>query len=191
MKTEQKHKILIWTVILSGLLNVTILATIFVRNYFTVNTLDPVENQDAYSKEAATLSGRFFRNQLALTPAQMRQFRQINERFRPGATEITRELLNCRVRLFEEMKKESPDTVLIRQYSEEIGKQHSRLKMITCTYYFDLKEIADLNQKQKLDQLFGRIFLSDSQFGGRGGGNQSGRQGRRILRDSLHRVPAQ
>ncbi len=180
MDTETKYKSALWILIVMTVMNVTFLATIGFNNYKSNRITDEVTATSVKTEtDVIEFSGRYFRDQLALTPEQMDKFRVFNPIFRQRAKQIAVDLSLKREEMMQEMVSTTSDTILLKNLSFEIGALHSQLKIITFRYYSDIKKITNNEQQQKLADLFSKMFLNDLPVEHQGNGEpQRWRRGR-------------
>jgi Spy/CpxP family protein refolding chaperone len=178
MNIERKNQWLVWAVLFLLVMNFTMLATIgyhvYQSNYANVAAV----NQSGVEADAGKFSGRYFRDQLQLTPTQMDQFRGVNRTFRQQAQMILSELVDKRKQMLDEMSKPNSDTVSLNRLSDEIGGLHRALKQVTYRYYLGIKQECNPEQQQKLHDIFQQIFINDLPLnypGNRGGGQHGNR----------------
>ena len=179
MNIERKNQWLVWTVLFLLVMNFTMLATIGYHLYQS-NCENVVSvNQPSMEADAGKFSGRYFRDQLHLTPTQMDQFRSVNRTFRQQAQMILSELVDRRKQMLDEMSKPNSDTLSLNRLSDEIGGLHRALKQVTYRYYLSIKQECNPEQQQKLHDMFQQIFINDLPLNypgnrGQGGGGQHG-----------------
>ncbi len=171
MRAENKIRILTWAIVAIALLSVSTIATIIYHIRNGSSTEEYVSNE----ANSLQMSGREFRDALNLSPQQMDEFRSINLLFRQSAREINILLDKTRDIMFTELKNENPDMEVCKQLSAEIGRLHKELKLITCEFYMDVRDLCDPGQEKKLEEIFAPVFGSLHGFGYGGG------QGRRFM----------
>jgi hypothetical protein len=172
MKAENKQSLMIWSIVILAIMNVSTLATIA---YHQVQSeKQKADSEQAMQSEQASgnFSGRYFREKLNFSGNQMEKFREFNPVFRQHAREINFELAEMRKQMLEEMSKSKSDTSRLNMLSDSIGTLHSGLKKITYKYYLDLKNICTEEQQKQLEQLFSEVFASDISMGMHGKGGQ-------------------
>jgi Spy/CpxP family protein refolding chaperone len=166
MKAENKHTILVWTVVVLAIMNISTLATIGYRHYcFRKMCVTDSNTGKQLETDAMKYSGRYFRDRLGIKDEQIDQFRDINRSFRQNARGITIDLAEKRKEMMVEMSKDIPDTIKLNALSEDIGKLHAALKMHTYQYYLNLKKISTPEQKLKLENLFKEMLINDTPMG--------------------------
>lgn len=169
-------KILIYAVIFLAALNVATLISIGINIRNAKKELPQASS--AAIKTAQNFNGRYFRDQLQLSPKQMEQFRVINDEFRSNARRINNELNILRAKMMDEMKQESTDTLKLSLQSDSIGRLHADLKKFTYNYYMGIKEICFEKQISELDNIFEQFFKSSGHHYGQGNQRQGKGQGR-------------
>lgn len=176
MNLNDRRRILVWSVVVLAVLNITTILTIGYHVYQSrkAETTPGNLNPKQLEADAAQFSGRYFRDQLGLTNEQMNVFKEFNPKFRQQAREITIKLAEDRKQMLDEMARENSDTVKLNQLSGEIGTLHTRLKVLTYKYYIDMKHLSTPEQQKNLEKLFRSMFNNDAQMGYPGKGNGKG-----------------
>jgi len=159
-----KIKTLQWLVALLILLNMSTIASILYHNY-QEKTDNEVLVFDVGSENR--LNGRYFRQVLDFNDEQMAAFRVANRSFQPKANMIIFSIDSLKNNIFNELKKESPDTILLGQLSENIGQQHADLKKATNQFYLKIKSVCTAEQKEQLNEVFSPLF-KNKYAGGQG-----------------------
>jgi hypothetical protein len=178
MKAENKHKLMVWGLVILAVMNVSTLGTIL---FHTLQTKQQEKNrllrQPLIEVNTENFSGRFFRDKLNLDNEQMMRFREFNHEFRPLAFELTQNLSKLRGEMLNEMEQPKPDTALLNKLAKEIGNTHAELKIISYQYYLNIKSLCNPDQQIILKELFGKLFQSDAKisFPGREGKTGMGR----------------
>lgn len=126
-------------------------------------------------KQQNPLTGRFLRRELGFNNEQMDVFRQANRTFHIVANNLLYEMDSLKVEMFEELNKETPDTVKLQALSKHIGMHHVELKDITNQYYLKLKSVCDQEQCEQLQEAFQPLFRDGTVNIGRGYGRGYGR----------------
>lgn len=179
MLTQVQQKILIWSVVVLLVLNVSTLATIgfhaFQKN--TISNTSQTANASKSYFSSEKFSGRYFRDYLGLNNDQMNDFFKINQSFRREAFSIYEKLDEIRKNMLEEMSAEKSDTLKLNELSTELGSQHARLKVISFQYYLNIKEICTAEQKLKLKDIFKNFFETEAPAGFPGPGKNRRGQG--------------
>lgn len=188
MKTENKHSLMVWAIVVLAVMNVSTLVTIAYHQRQSVKSeMSPSSDPKQLEANAEKFSGRYFRDQLNMTNEQMEKFRKINPLFRPKVRDITNELSLKRKQMLQEMSAVKSDTSKLNALSDSIGYLHSYLKKVTYGYYLEIKGICDAEQQKKLEKLFSDVFTNDVSIvtPGQGGprGRQNGRQNGRQFKN--------
>ncbi len=153
---KNTSRILIYTVIFLAVLNVATFISIGIHVYQSKKEL-PAASYEAI-KNAQNFNGRYFRDQLKLSPDQMNQFRPINEKFRSNARRINSELNILREEMLDQMTKSSEETNELMAIADSIGSLHSELKRFSYQYYLDIKSICTEQQTNGLNKIFESFF---------------------------------
>jgi Spy/CpxP family protein refolding chaperone len=169
MKTENKYSILVWSVVILVVLNISTVATILYQKHSAQNQGSADQNNNFSGRDRQdSFSGRYFRGKLNLTPEQLQEFQKFNPEFRNKAREINMQLYDLRNRMLQEMAVEKNDTAELNAISDSIGKLHGDLKKLTYRYYLDLKHICMPEQYPMLEDIFTETF-NDGFSRGQGG----------------------
>lgn len=177
MRTENKHRLMVWAIVVLAVMNVSTIVTVaYHQRKFVKSETIVVSDPKQPEVNAEKFSGRYFRDQLNMNNEQMEKFRQINPLFRPKVRDITIELSQKRQQMLREMSAEKSDTTRLNALSDSIGYLHSDLKKLTYRYYLEIKGICDPEQQKKLEQLFGDVFSNDASIVTPGIGGQRGWQ---------------
>lgn len=154
-----KTKILVWTVVLLILLNLSTLGTILYHNYQEKNKTESIvigqENQ-------TRLNGRFFRHEMGFDHEQMSVFRTANQQFQPRVSTIIAQLDSLKLESYQQLNSTAPDTLQLNQLSEQIGALHSELKKETNRFYMTLRNVCDETQAEQLKAAFTPLFRDAS-----------------------------
>jgi len=150
-----KVKFLQWLVVLLVLFNLSTIGSIIYHNY--QEKKDP-GTLIIDSGSESRLNGRYFKQTLEFDNAQMDAFRLANRAFQPKANMIIYKIDSLKNEIYSELKKETSDTILLNQFSKQIGEQHIDLKKETNRFYLKIKKVCSSDQKQKLDSVFSPLF---------------------------------
>jgi Spy/CpxP family protein refolding chaperone len=165
-----KNTILTWTVVILVILNVSTIATILYHNF-----QEKIEKQSIVldTQGQNPLNGRYFRQTLEFTDAQMEVFRTVNHEFRPNANSIIIKIDSLKKEMFAEIKKPVSDTVKLNTLAVETGNLHAQLKRETNGFYLKIKAVCTPEQLEKLQDAFSPLFRNEPCQG-----NGQGRQGK-------------
>jgi Spy/CpxP family protein refolding chaperone len=165
MKTANRHRWMVWAIVVLALLNISTLITVIYHNKEVVRMEAPSAQDSVRSENSSVLySGRYFRDELNLTREQMNEFIRFNPEFRQQVRNINLELAAKKHEMLIEMAKEDSDSHNLDLLSDSIGYLHASLKKVTYKYYLNFKNICTPEQQKKLEQLFGEMFNSDTQM---------------------------
>lgn len=159
------NKILWWAIVLLVMLNLTTIGTILFRN--------SERNGDEMAivldeNRQNPLTGRFFRQTLGFSDAQMELFREANHTFQLAANDLIYEMDSLKNEMFAELNSPAPDSTLLNTLSDHVGSHHAELKKITNDFYLQLKAVCDSSQCEQLQQAFTPLFRDGTMNRGRG-----------------------
>lgn len=152
---KNKTKILVWTIVLLAILNLTTIISIFHHRY---KDKQAAETVIITGKGQNPLNGRFFMQEVGFDNEQMEQFRQINRQFKPKSNQIIWQMDSIKELIFEELNKQNVDTTKLQQLNMRFGELHAELKDETNKFYLKLKEIAKKEQIDKIKNAFEPLF---------------------------------
>ena len=104
----------------------------------------------------------FFTKALALDTNQQSAFREVNWNYGRQTKEISQAMSLLREQLLIALDASEPDTALLNNLSDQIGKKHTELKKLTITYYLGLKSICNSDQKKALFEMFQKLLSPES-----------------------------
>lgn len=167
-----KHTILIWSVVILVILNVSTIATIVYHNYH-----EKIENQNIVldTQGQNPLNGRYFRQTIGFNDSQMEVFREVNCKFRPNANTIILRIDSLKNEMFAEIKKPVSDTIKLNVLAIETGKLHAELKQETNGFYLKIKAVCTPVQLEKLQNAFSPLFRNEPCQGNGQGSHGRGR----------------
>ncbi len=159
MKTFfNQNRILIWSLVFLFALNIAAIGTIFYHNIQMKKELGYLPQEVYIPRMPVPADGRFMRETLNLDEEQFRQFNLLRHSFHREAMKIRSSLFSLRTDLLRELSKPEPSMSRIRQLTDEIGKDHASLKLLTSKYYLDIKKLCNAGQKEKLNAFFLKLL---------------------------------
>lgn len=171
MNPTNKYRILIWIIVILVATNLSTIGSFYYHRISEAKELK-TEDQKVIPGEQRT---RFFRNQLNLNSEQLDQFRDINRTFNRTARGIEMNLAQLRLDMINELGTQNPDSTLLNQMAIDVGNNHRELKLVTTTFYLNMKKICSPEQQAKLHEIFQSMLNKESQVNLPQPGNQGGR----------------
>ncbi len=181
-----KNRILIWIVIAAFAINISAIVTIL---YHVNKGKCRMENADFRHRKHDV-----FKKELNLTPEQETQFMEMKKASREAVEPIVMKMKEQRKELMNVLFEKMPDTLKIKQISNEIQQSQTLLLQYTIKHYLDLKKILKIEQQEKLNFLYQDLFgcpkmqmekkcanscgKGDGSGGGRGDGSGGGKRHR-------------
>ncbi len=176
MRNEIRNRWMVWAIVFLAVMNITTFLTIiYERNKVDNEEVVSEPNQVQSENSSLAYSGRYFRDQLSLSRDQMNRFIEFNPYFRQQVRSINLNMDRQRHQMLIELAKQNCDTSKLNVLSDSIGALHANLKKVTCKFYLDIKNICNLQQQEKLEQIFDEMFASDVRMGQYGMGGREGR----------------
>ncbi|HOY31853.1 MAG TPA: periplasmic heavy metal sensor [Bacteroidales bacterium] len=103
----------------------------------------------------------FLESELHLTPAQAGEFRQLKKSHHDSITALHRIMKEKRAIISDNMIRPEPDTALIYTTTEELGALFARTRRLYIQHYFDLRNVCNPAQQEKLSRIYSRIFCGE------------------------------
>ena len=161
MIMQTNNKILISVIVFLAILNLSTIITIVYHLNSPENSKNIVLDKQVNIPDKRL--GRFFKEQLNLTPQQHVQFRTFRQNFHHNANGITNRLQLKRNEFMIELEKDTSETETLNSMAAEIGNLHTELKHITFAYYIQMKDICTKEQQKKLHDIFWSMMNCDDE----------------------------
>ena len=147
-----KNKILIWIIIILLAINVSTVVTI-AYHFYSHGRTERINNR-RHVRIPNKRFGRFMFRELGLSRSQRRNFQNFRAGYNHNAMNITKEMMEKRKEIFEELSKENPDTTKLYEMADAIGVYHKNLKKETIRHYLKMKKICNKPQQRKLLRIY-------------------------------------
>jgi hypothetical protein len=183
MKPENRTRLMTWAIIALAVLNITTILTIIYHRHQTGPDITvPGSGTIGEGNSSVRFSGRYFRDELDLNAEQMNRFREFNPAFRQNVRDINLQLNDLRRLMLDEMSSPGSDPAKLNLLADSVGYLHAELKKHTYRYYMNFKDMCNMEQKEKLDNMFMEMFATDVQTARYGPGGPYGMgRGRRTI----------
>ncbi|HAF28415.1 MAG TPA: hypothetical protein DCG75_05140 [Bacteroidales bacterium] len=152
MNTKTKKSLLIGSIILLIVINISALSTIYYKSKIL-----PKKNIELNKmKEEVHIRGmhRFIKEQLNLSESQFIKFQEISNINMTNSQKIMSKLNDKRLEMINEIAKKNPNTEILDRIAHEIGDLHYELKKSTINHFLQLKDICNEEQQEDLQKLF-------------------------------------
>ncbi|MBM3405110.1 MAG: periplasmic heavy metal sensor [Bacteroidetes bacterium] len=153
METSNKRKLLIWSIIILVIINVTALATIawfrFFRPVIPPADVAVIQQDNPHPRQLY----RFLREELGLTASQLEDLKRGDEENFIQTRLILDALQEKRMAIVEELTAEKPDTAGLNRFAAEIGSLHRSLKITTNNHFLNIKRMCNAQQQEKLNRF--------------------------------------
>lgn len=121
------------------------------------NQLEPQPKSEAV-KDTINTNGDFICQKLNFTPEQRQKYQISRRKFNRKAVQIIDSLHNERKLLLRQLSEENTDSVSLYEIADQIGEYHALLKKHTIHHFFDLKQICNQQQCEKLSKVYDKII---------------------------------
>ena len=168
MNLSHRNKILLIIILALTLVNVAAVLTFVYHTRFAGrNAIDimPGEQSDSTRLQRGPA---FLIREMGFDAAQQEQFHQSRINFRKASKPAFVEMRNLNAAIVEEVSKENPDTIALRQMSVQAGVLHGQVKLNTIRHLREVRSIATPEQQKKLDFLYRELISHDGDQLGKG-----------------------
>ncbi|MFC2151914.1 Spy/CpxP family protein refolding chaperone [Bacteroidota bacterium] len=152
MNTKTKKTLLIGTIILLLVINISALSTIYYHKKIRSKKSAEISNV----QKDARVRGmrRYIQEELNFSEEQYKQFREIHTEYMTSSQEIASELNKKRSEMMNEVAKLNPSSKKLDQIAKDIGEMHYELKKLTIKHFIELKNICNDDQQEALQKMF-------------------------------------
>jgi len=159
MKTTIKKRLLITSIAVLILLNITALSVI-IFHIPSPPPPPPVEQGPAFKENRMPPEGRiryFIRKELNFTDEQIKQFSESKRKTMRKQFKVKNQLKSLRRQMMLEIAKDEPDRDKLNEITSEIGQAHKEIKDLTIAHFLEIKTICTKEQQKKLYRLWNRM----------------------------------
>lgn len=154
MNTLTKKRLLIGTIILLIVINISALSTIFFNKYQQTKSIELRDNNREYQydkrdKRQKTYHNRvkyFVKRELSLSDEQFEQYSKLKDSNVEKSGFLMQEIGDRKKLIFKEFCKESLDTVALKQMADEIGLLHAQMQKETLRHFQAIEKILTPEQ---------------------------------------------
>ncbi|MGZ3899781.1 MAG: Spy/CpxP family protein refolding chaperone [Bacteroidia bacterium] len=137
-----------WMVGLLTLLNITLLIIIWHK---------PSDGPDRMQDGGP---GKRIVHALNLTPAQENEFGKLKKEHHLSMIQLQEKGRETRDELFELLKQENPDMILVKEKIREIAKIQEEIELVTFTHFQQVRKLCTEEQKKKFDEIIKDVLHS-------------------------------
>ncbi len=150
-----KRKVLVYSVVLVTLINISALATmLYLRRGEKKDTCCPGRGFERIKKE------------VGLTEEQIRRFEENRGKFHAELDSLARLLEVERFRLANEVRRQEPDSFVIRETIEEIGRLQKQSQHLAIDHFLRIKKILTPEQREAFFDIALECFVAGNRFPG-------------------------
>ena len=159
MEVLTKKRLLIWTIVILIIMNVSALSTIAFHRYKLKKHMEQVEQRKNFNKKIYDKNNYgqrikiYVRRELNLSEKQFRKYSQLKDINLEKSEKLRQEIMRKRDMTFREYCKTKPDTILLNQLSEDIGNLHKQLHQEMLRHFNEVEKILIPEQKVKFSHL--------------------------------------
>lgn len=146
-----KYRVAIWTIVILSVIILSSVTTVFVLKYKQRDEMTKRQNQ----------IGRFFKEELKLTPNQDKQLKESRIIYFKRSKTIFDSIANKRELMIKELCKQVPDTNVLNHLSDELGALHAELKKASLKNLLDFRHICTPEQIKKLNTINSELIGPD------------------------------
>lgn len=152
MNIKTKKTLLIGTIIILLVVNISALSTIIYNKKVRAKMEDEISNvQDGIRIQGMR---RFLQEELNLSEEQFHKFKDINTNYNRDSRKIAFQMRKKRYEMMKEIAKKNPNFGNLDQIAQDIGSLHYELKKLTINHFIELKDVCDEEQQEILHKMF-------------------------------------
>ncbi|MEN8120159.1 MAG: Spy/CpxP family protein refolding chaperone [Bacteroidota bacterium] len=156
-----KKKLLIGTIILLVVINISALSTIAYNRYQQTKGVELSDKSNNYQynrrggrqQEYNMRVKNFVKRELSLSDEQFEEFSTLKDIHIEESNFLMKEIGNRKKLVFKEFCKESQDMAVLEQLADEIGSLHVQIQKETFKHFSDIEEILTPEQLSKFKQM--------------------------------------
>jgi len=171
MNTKTKKTLLISSIIILLVVNISALSTILYNNKTRSNKLEEINKIQEEMRQQGMR--KYFQDELNLDASQIEKFHSNFANYSEESRDIAYKLREKRHEMMIELANINPNQNKLDDIAKEIGSLHYELKKLTINHFIALKEICNEEQQINLQKMF--IHMLSNQDGE----NTKGRHRRR------------
>ena len=141
-----------WTIVLLIIFNIVTLSIIWSNQ--RAKPGDFPRRPPRQSQRSLTL----LQKELGLSNDQIERYNSLRQAHHQQTQILVREIPGLKKEMMDEIFKDSPDTLKVREYSKLIGEKQSEIERLTFNHLLDLKELCGEGQAEKLHGLLNEFF---------------------------------
>jgi hypothetical protein len=149
MNYFSKIKVGTWIVIILTIINLTSLGTILYKTSCHKNMDKSMLKDDSHGQ-----GGGGFWRKLDLDSLQRIKFKEMGGQFFDSMKTISKYRDKLALQIADELKKDSPDTLIMYAVCREMGNNYARQKMFSIGHILDIKNQCKPEQIEKLDSMY-------------------------------------
>lgn len=168
MEAKNKKRILVGIIILLLLINLSAITTIGYNRYERNKTIDKEYIRDDNEKTHPHNRMKLFvKRELELSDNQFEEYCKMKDRNLQRTEKYIVKIKKFKKEIIAEINKEEPDSMLLLNLSDSIGKQHKLINIEMNRHFLAIKQILNPEQQKKLNELLERIEERDGSRGNR------------------------
>lgn len=95
----------------------------------------------------------FIEKELNMTDVQKTEFNKLREEHKAAVMQIQDSIKSLKDRLLEQLKSNSPDTMLVNRIAGAIGENQKRLELATFYHFDKVRKLFNDEQREKFDKI--------------------------------------
>lgn len=159
MENIRKNRLLFWILIFLVVVNIAALVSFF---------LMPGSSTGISCDGKPCTMDQAYREELGLTKDQLQRAEVINQEYRESSGPLAEMIRLKRGEIIDQLSSNSPDTVRLEEYSEELSLLQRKLHQENMRHYLSLKQICDHDQAFRLSNLYRELYGCPMQGQGQG-----------------------
>lgn len=161
MNTASKKRLLIGTIIILIVINISALSTIAFNKYYRKRNIEQRDynrsnrfNENLKEKKNYHIRvKRFVKKELGLSDKQFEQYSALKDANIEKSHQIMLEIGKKKKLIFKEFCKETQDTLALTKLTEDIGKLHVKMQKETLRHFYAVEKILSAEQIVKFKKM--------------------------------------
>ncbi|MCF6240338.1 MAG: Spy/CpxP family protein refolding chaperone [Bacteroidales bacterium] len=159
MEIITKKRLLIGTIVILLIMNISALSTIAYYKYSAKKHIEQIREKkkrgiNSYrGKNYGQRVKKYVRKELNLSDEQFKKYSHLKDINMQKSRDLWKQINEKRSLTFKEYCKEHPDTLLLMQLSEDIGNLHKQVHREMIRHFNEVEKILDPEQKKQFREM--------------------------------------
>jgi len=160
-----KKRLLIGSIVILLIMNVSAIGTIVYNNYRVKKHIEKVRQSEKFHKGPKYGERRYgervkkyVRRELNLSDEQFAEYSSLKDKNMQKTADLWKQINEKRKLTYQEYCKEIPDTAFLYRLSEDIGSLHKQLHSEMIHHYIEVEKILTPEQQEKFRKMLCKMM---------------------------------